>query len=421
MCRSDGTVVGEVGANAPAPDHLTPVFEGAPDAVAWLVDLEVDAAGVPFALLSVQKDGAGKPRKEGGFDHRYVHARYVDGGWRTREIAYAGTRLYAGEDDYTGLGALDAADPARVVISTDADPDTGAPLISARDGERHHEIFEGRVRGDAAIEWRPITRDSVTDNLRPLIPAGNGGAWDVVLWLRGEYRSYTDYDLAVVGRIRDQRAIPGGYRLVYEQDFEDPRAIDDYRFSDAGTWKIVGDASNRWLEQTPGSTYEPKHRSPLNLAILKTPAVGSFVLDVDLMQTGRDYGHRDMCVFFGVRDPDHLYYAHLASAADDNAHQVQIVDGAARRPITAQRSTGVDWGRGTWRHVRVVRDAERGNVRVWFGGGEEPVLAVTDQTFASGFVGFGSFDDEGRIDHVRLWADGADDDMTANFFEAGRH
>jgi hypothetical protein len=90
-------------------------------------------------------------------------------------------------------------DPARVYVSTDADPATGAPLVSAADGRRHWEIFAGAT-GDGGRTWRwqAVTRDSAADNLRPIVPRGNG-AGEILLWLRGRYRSYTDYDLEVVG------------------------------------------------------------------------------------------------------------------------------------------------------------------------------------------------------------------------------
>ncbi len=64
-------------------------------------------------------------------------------GGRVHEFAHAGRRLYAGEDDYTGLGALDPQQPNQVFISTDAHPVTGVPLVSAADGLRHWEIFRG--------------------------------------------------------------------------------------------------------------------------------------------------------------------------------------------------------------------------------------------------------------------------------------
>src|SRR5204863_252688 len=82
---------------------LTKVFQGDPDDVAWMCDLELDAAQRPYVVFTVQKDGRGLPRGQGGFDHRFEYARWDGSTWRVHEIAYAGTRLYAGEDDYTGL------------------------------------------------------------------------------------------------------------------------------------------------------------------------------------------------------------------------------------------------------------------------------------------------------------------------------
>ncbi len=84
-------------------------------------------------------------------------------------------------------------------MSTDVHPATGSPLISQADGRQHHELFEGRAV-EGSWSWRPITADSTVDNIRPIVPV-----WDddhtAVLWLRGTYASYHDYDLDVVGVI----------------------------------------------------------------------------------------------------------------------------------------------------------------------------------------------------------------------------
>ena len=117
----------------------------------------------------------------------YHYARWDAGRWIEHEIAHAGTRLYPGEDDYTGLAALDPQDITSVYISTDADPQTGTPLISTADGQRHHEMFHGKTRdGGKTWRWTALTRNSLTDNLRPIVPI-----WDdprvAVVWMRGKY------------------------------------------------------------------------------------------------------------------------------------------------------------------------------------------------------------------------------------------
>src|SRR5213594_1167409 len=45
---------------------LTKVFQGDPDNVAWMCDLELDAAQRPYVAFTVQKDGRGLPRGQGG-------------------------------------------------------------------------------------------------------------------------------------------------------------------------------------------------------------------------------------------------------------------------------------------------------------------------------------------------------------------
>lgn len=76
-----------------------------------------------------------------------------------------------------------------VFISTDADPVAGTPLISAADGQRHHEIFRGTTAaGGKTWNWLPVTANSTMDNLRPLIPAWPGKT-TALIWMRGAYKN----------------------------------------------------------------------------------------------------------------------------------------------------------------------------------------------------------------------------------------
>lgn len=180
------------------PKELTEIHQGASDAVGWGVDLEIDADGNPYGVFSVQRNAQDRGALP-GLDHRYHYARFDGETWQVSEIAYAGSSLFELEQDYTGLAALDPNDPNYMVISTNADPDTGEPLFSRTDGQRHWELYEGRTSdGGATWTWTALTRDSAVDNLRPIIPD-----WDaderIVLWLRGAYHSYHDWNTQIVG------------------------------------------------------------------------------------------------------------------------------------------------------------------------------------------------------------------------------
>ena len=159
-------------------------------------------------------------------------------------------------------------------------------------------------------------------------------------------------------------------------------------------WR-VGEGS---LELLGKSAYDPPHRSPHSIALLRTPDLGDFVLEVDLMQTGREYGHRDLCLFFGHQDAANFYYVHLATTPDPNAHNVFVVDDADRRPLAPVPETGVDWGTGIWHRVRLERTGA--HISVHFDG--DLVHEVEDGTHGAGRIGLGSFDDQGRFDRLRL-------------------
>lgn len=206
--HSDGRVIGPLSATTETPTRpsdLTCIFRGDVDHVAWMCDLHLDREGRPRVVFSVQRNGAaGRGKRNNpadGMDLRYYYARWDGTAWQVNEIARAGTRLYAGEDDYAGLAAIDPQHSDTLFVSTNADPRTGAPLVSAADGRRHWEIFRGDStdRG-RTFGWTAVTRDSIADNLRPIIPIWSAaGERRIVLWLRGTYRKYTDYDLDVVG------------------------------------------------------------------------------------------------------------------------------------------------------------------------------------------------------------------------------
>lgn len=201
LYNSKGTAVARLSTSdrtSVVPTNFTQVFAGNPRNVAWTSSIELDAAGNPYIGYSVTKDR--QSRGSGGFDHRYRWARWDGQKWHDREIAYAGTRLYPHEDEYTGLITVHPRDPNVVYISADVDPVSGRALISQADGRQHYEIFRGLTAdGGRSWSWQPVTKDSAEDNIRPIVAADTDN--EVLIWLAGTYKTYTDYNMAVVGLI----------------------------------------------------------------------------------------------------------------------------------------------------------------------------------------------------------------------------
>ncbi|HYC85584.1 MAG TPA: hypothetical protein VEB86_10195 [Chryseosolibacter sp.] len=207
--------------------------------------------------------------------------------------------------------------------------------------------------------------------------------------------------------------IPSGYKLVYEESFDKRDSYDGFTFTQPDKWLLSGGQTGKALEFTGISDYQPPFRSPHTIALIATVAVGSFILEADLLQTGREYGHRDMCVVFGFQDPSHFYYAHIASKMDDNAHQLMVVNEAPRKKISLFTTPGVEWGQGQWHKVRVERTLTDGKIRIFFDG--QLIQEAVDASFANGYIGFGSFDDSGKVDNIRLWAPESRRDVCQHF------
>ena len=75
------------------------------------------------------------------------------------------------------------------------------PIHGTCNESGRHELYEA-VTGDRGKTWKltPLTRNSSATNMRPVCVAGEEHV--AVLWMRGRYSTYTDYDTDIVGFIR---------------------------------------------------------------------------------------------------------------------------------------------------------------------------------------------------------------------------
>lgn len=208
-----------------------------------------------------------------------------------------------------------------------------------------------------------------------------------------------------ISAFAQKSTIPENYSLVYAQDFSTPQALAGFESTDKTAWRINDSGGNNTLELFGKSQYAAKVRSPFNIALIKDLIVGDFILEVNLAQSGKEYGHRDLCLFFNVKDPTNFYYVHIATTADDHANNIFLVNDEPRVKIATKTTKGTDWGvTNSWHTARIERNATTGTIRVYFDNMDAPIMEATDTHFDMGHIGFGSFDDTGQFDNIKVWA-----------------
>jgi len=209
---------------------------------------------------------------------------------------------------------------------------------------------------------------------------------------------------SLISMTLSSQTIPEGYILVYRQNFSSDTALKDFRFSSPGSWKINSIRENRFLECAGQGQNESVSSSPGIIGIINHHILGEFILEADLMMTGQEPQDRDLCILFSVKDASRYYYIHLASHANDSAHGIFLVKDAFRQRISDWQSEGISWGNQKWHKVRVARNIVNRSVRVYFDDMKNPVMTSKDPELVMGYLGFGTFNDPGCLDNIKIYA-----------------
>lgn len=147
-------------------------------------------------------------------------------------------------------------------------------------------------------------------------------------------------------------------------------------------------------------------RRPYEYAVLKKgPAWKSVQIDAQVrLDTPVEITNRDVILLFGFNDDLHYSYAHLSTSNDIYPHNgIFTVNNADRLreddQWDAYRSHGAPPAitDAAWHRVRVKHCGDTGETAVYIDGAKQPLITAVDNTFPSGRVGFGSFDNIGRI------------------------
>ena len=144
--RADGSFIKEIADGPLLPSESELIYKGGGEKMrnnaGWTSSMSIDENGYPHIGYTVHHSRE---------DHRYRVASWNGAKWIDREVAFGGNCLYPRQSSYTGLIALDPKDPTYVVISTDADPKTGAKTGG------NHEIYRAKI---SILDSQPDRLDS---------------------------------------------------------------------------------------------------------------------------------------------------------------------------------------------------------------------------------------------------------------------
>ncbi|MFJ2029885.1 PQQ-dependent sugar dehydrogenase [Streptosporangium sp. NPDC087985] len=155
----------------------------------------------------------------------------------------------------------------------------------------------------------------------------------------------------------------------------------------------------------------PGPRRPFEYAVLSAgPEFGSVQVDGEVrLDTPVEITNRDVIIVFGYQSDTQFYYAHLSTDNTIYPHNgIFSVNNADRLRIEDQwdevRSRGakpavID---EQWHRVRVKHCTDSGEIAVYVDGAKTPLMTAVDTTFTSGRVGFGSFDNIGRLRDLKV-------------------
>jgi len=182
----------------------------------------------------------------------------------------------------------------------------------------------------------------------------------------------------------------------------------------ASNWAPVTPAkwqfSNGQVILAEAGSERPGPRRPFEYAVLTAGPVFSAV---DIRAQVRldepvELTNRDVIIVFGYKSDTEFYYAHLSTDNTILPHNgIFKVNNADRQRIDYQwngRSRGANPAivDEKFHDVRVKHLPATGEIAVYVDGSHEPLMTARDTTFTSGRVGFGSFDNRGRLRNLTV-------------------
>lgn len=193
-----------------------------------------------------------------------------------------------------------------------------------------------------------------------------------------------------------------GLKTVFSDGFSG-KSLELYQFADSTKWVVTKNGkSGKDLKFTGETNDLSKTFVPNNIALIKGVELDDFVMEFDLIQRGKNFSLRDICVVYGYTDANNFCFAQAASEENKHTHNVFCVDGGRARKIGTAQNQGVLWAYEKWQTVMLVRQSDTKSVKLFVDG--QLVVETSADESKPGLIGFGTFGSEFKIDNLKVWA-----------------
>ncbi|MFI6386410.1 calcium-binding protein [Nonomuraea sp. NPDC050547] len=170
-------------------------------------------------------------------------------------------------------------------------------------------------------------------------------------------------------------------------------------------WRLPGDQ----VILAEAGVARPGPRRPFEYAVLTAgPEFASVEIEATVrLDTPVSVSNRDVIIVFGYRSDTQFSYVHLSQDNTIYPHNgIFVVNNADRLRLDHQWNGQVGAPPAVtdaqWHRVRVRHCVATGEIAVYMDGSTTPLMTATDRTFGTGRVGFGSFDNIGRMRDMSL-------------------
>jgi len=163
-------------------------------------------------------------------------------------------------------------------------------------------------------------------------------------------------------------------------------------------WELARDGENSYYRlKEPGEQVVGVSR-PSEYSLMGDYIYGDFTIKCKIRcDTPVEARYRDVVIIFGYQDDTHFYYVQFSNISDDLHNAIILVNGEYRMRLNKDipEPTLKD---DAFHDIEVKREREK--IRVYYD--TKLLMQAEDNTFPSGKLGIGSYDDIASFDDVKV-------------------